>query len=202
LALAEGRTSSLILSILLNDRFAEAVRYLVMLFLVKNEDGSSSWLFVFILSILALIPVAAYVLFVVYLHRDLPIFDDYVVQLELARLKAAPELSNKLTILFSQLNEHRLVYTRFWFWFVHLLHGTLSYSALIVIGNLPLLGIWLLLAWMLCRLHVPLVALIPLSWLLFQLQYHANSLWAMASLQSPFTPSTHSYLSYCSVAAP
>lgn len=136
------------------------------------------------LSLLALAPIVAYALFVGYLQRDLPIYDDYIIQLELAQLEATPRLSDKLSILFSQLNEHRLAYTRFWFWLVHWLNGTISYSALIVIGNLPLLGIWGLFGWLLYRLRVPLVALVPLSWLLFQFQFNSNSLWAMASLQN------------------
>ncbi len=136
------------------------------------------------LSLLALAPIVAYALFVGYLQRDLPIYDDYIIQLELAQLKAASQLSDKLSILFRQLNEHRLAYTRFWFWLVHQLNGTISYSALIVIGNLPLLGIWGVFGGLLYRLRVPLVALVPLSWLLFQFQFNSNSLWAMASLQN------------------
>lgn len=146
-------------------------------------DGSPS-LSTIALSLLALAPIVAYALFVGYLQRDLPIYDDYIVQLELAQLKAAPRLTDKISILFSQLNEHRLAYTRFWFWLVHWLNGTISYSALIVIGNLPLLGIWAVVGWLLYRLRVPLVALVPVSWLLFQFQFNSNSLWAMASLQN------------------
>lgn len=155
-----------------------------MHFLAKTSKLGSPWLRPIILAVLALTPLVAYALFVGFMHRDLPIFDDYILQLELARLKATPALSDKLTILFSQLNEHRLVYTRIWFWLVHAINGRLSYSALIVIGNLPLLGIWALLGWMLYRLGVSVVALLPLSWLLFQFQYHANTLWGMASLQN------------------
>lgn len=150
-----------------------------------NKPGDSlpfyAWL---VIVLLATLPVAAYIVFVVYLHRDLPIFDDYILQLELVQLKDASTAKEKLQVLFSQLNEHRLVYTRCWFWLIHTLNGTLSYSALIAIGNLPLLGVWGLFGWLLHRLRVPWIAGVPLSWILFQFQYHDNSLWAMASLQN------------------
>lgn len=136
------------------------------------------------LASLALLPILAYALLVGHLQHNLPIFDDYIIQLELARLKAEPAFMDKMGILFGQLNEHRLVYTRSWFWLVQTLHGTLSYSTLIVVGNLSLVGVWLLLVKLVRRSTPALLAAIPLSWILFQLHYHDNSLWAMASLQN------------------
>jgi hypothetical protein len=155
-----------------------------MPFSSNNLEVTSSWLHRLAALLLALVPLAVYLVVISSLHRNLPIYDDYIVQLEIARLKTAPGLLDKINILFSQLNEHRLVYTRCCFWLVHTLGGTLSYSALIAIGNASLLGIWLLFGRLLYRLGVPLIAYVPVSWLLFQFQYYSNSLWAMASLQN------------------
>lgn len=137
-----------------------------------------------VVGVLMAMPILMFGSVVYRLHRNLPIHDDYIIELELANLLSAPTWKEKFHVVFSQLNEHRLAYTRLWFWLVHSFFGQISYSALIAAGNLPVLGIWLLTLWMLRRLATPWLAVVPLSWIIFQLQYYENSLWAMASLQN------------------
>ncbi|QKZ15419.1 hypothetical protein [Spirosoma sp. KUDC1026] len=137
-------------------------------------------LFVF----LAAVPVVVYYCLVIGLQRNLPIFDDYILELDMVRLREATTWTDKIQLLFSQLNEHRLVYVRGWFWLVYWLHGQISFSALIIIGNLALLGLGWLLVRLLWQLSVPIVVWVPVCWLLFQMHFYENSLWAMASLQN------------------
>ncbi|GAB2598573.1 hypothetical protein [Spirosoma areae] len=148
------------------------------------QKNSRLTVFTLLIGLLMVLPLLGYIFFIGHLHQNLPIFDDYVVQLELTRLNAAPTLLGKLSVLFSQLNEHRIAYTRFWFWLIHALNGTISYSALTVVGNLSLVGIWAFLTWLLLRAGNTWLAVIPLSWILFQVNYYENSLWGMASLQN------------------
>lgn len=133
---------------------------------------------------LALIPVVGYALIIGKLSYNLPIFDDYIVQLETASIAQEPTWLDKLSIVFSQLNEHRIAYTRFWFWFLSIPTGSIPYSWLIFVGNVSLLGLLLVIWTQVRRLAVPLSVWIPICWLIFQFQFYPNSLWAMGSLQN------------------
>lgn len=129
-------------------------------------------------------PFALYVAFVARFQSGVPIHDDYIVQLELAQILKAATIKDKISLLFSQLNEHRLFYTRVCFLIDYSIDHQLSYSSLIWIGNLPLLGIFVLLSFWLSRIRAPIWSIPCLAWVLFQNQYFENSLWAMAGLQN------------------
>ncbi len=134
--------------------------------------------------VLLVAPVVGYAVVVGLLSYNLPIFDDYILLLEVANLVDTPNWGGKISILFGQLNEHRLAYTRFWFWLMTGFDHGISFKSLIWIGNASLLGIGVLLYRQGRRLAVPATVWLPIGWLLFQFQFYVNSLWAMASLQN------------------
>jgi hypothetical protein len=139
----------------------------------------------FIWYILLFLPIILYAVTIGILHKNLPAFDDYIVQLEIAHVIEAESFLEKIKIIFAQLNEHRIAYTRLWFLIDYITtEKSLSYSALIFIGNLPLLGIWILFLWWMKRIECSPWAMLCVGWILFQFQFYENSLWAMASLQN------------------
>lgn len=132
-----------------------------------------------------LLPPSLYALTIGLLHKGLPAFDDYIVQLEIAHIVTVESFWEKIKIIFAQLNEHRIAYTRIWFLIDYFTGAkSLSYSKLIFIGNLPLIGIWLLVLWWMKRVGSSNWAILCIGWYLFQFQFFENSLWAMASLQN------------------
>lgn len=131
------------------------------------------------------LPILLYAAVIALLHKSLPAFDDYIVQLEIAHIISADSFWGKLKIIFGQLNEHRIAYTRLWFLIDYFTgEKSLSYSTLILIGNLPLVGIWILILGWMKRVEISSLAMLCIGWYLFQFQYFENSLWAMASLQN------------------
>ncbi|MCF2495469.1 hypothetical protein [Dyadobacter chenhuakuii] len=133
---------------------------------------------------LILVPVTCYTIVISFLHWNLPVYDDYIIQFEIEQMMNKTSLPAFLDILFSQLNEHRLFYTRIIFLLNYLIQDKLSYTLLIFLGNLPLIGIWFIVAAWQRQASMSIWISVFASWMLFQFQYHENSLWAMAALQN------------------
>jgi hypothetical protein len=121
---------------------------------------------------------------------DLPIYDDYRALLgfvnEMAGLKI---LSGKASyFLGAQHNEYKLFFEHGLVWFQFVVLGHLNMKLLCAIGNgfVLLLGILLWKMFLLNHKDIAsrLVYFIPVSWLLFQLQYIETLNWAMASMQN------------------
>lgn len=92
-------------------------------------------------------------------------------------------ISQKLTLLLKPNNEHRILFAKLvtvvQYWFT----GAIDYRWLMLIGNLSVVGIFLLIVRVFNRNQLSGWHLVPLSLLLFQPHYHLVSFWAITSLQ-------------------
>lgn len=119
---------------------------------------------------------------------NLPILDNYGGLDFMNRLVILKGFPAKLSFLFtSQFNEYKLVFAESVAWLQYALWGRIDFKVLNVISN----GFVLLLALLLWKMFLPncenpgkrLALFIPVSWLLFQLQYFEMLNWGGAGLQ-------------------
>ncbi len=142
-------------------------------------------------AILTALPPAA--LFYLLLWRsalDLPISDDYDALLAFTNGFAALHGVGQrlLYILTFQHNEYKLIFEEFLFAAQYSLLGHLNIAALILLGN----GfVFLLFLVLICMYRLPaenvvdrILLLLPISFLLFQLQYASTLNWSMGALQN------------------
>lgn len=93
----------------------------------------------------------------------------------------------KLKLLFSQYNEHRIVFDRLVFLTDYWLFGQLNFRHLVLIGNVSLLliaGLFGTAAFRSLSLNQRLFYLLPIVYALFSFQYWELSTWSMAALQN------------------
>ncbi len=115
--------------------------------------------------------------------ENVPFWDDFlgIITPVYDMLSDIP-LSEKITALFSQNNEHRIVNDRLFMWFVYLLRGQFDMKFLAMLGFLNLIGI----VWIFIRVFrhekISLIFLLPLVFFLFQAQYYES----LQSLMVPF----------------
>ena len=94
--------------------------------------------------------------------------------------------SEKLSILFSQDGEHRLVFTRLSHILSYALFGDINFKFLVIFGNTALVALFFLFLKTIKVPHATLLSFIPISILLFQLQSWKNMIWAQAALQHQY----------------
>ena len=94
--------------------------------------------------------------------------------------------SEKLSILFSQDGEHRLVFTRLSHILSYALFGDINFKFLVIFGNTALVALFFLFLKTIKVPHATLLYFIPISILLFQLQSWKNMIWAQAALQHQY----------------
>jgi hypothetical protein len=134
---------------------------------------------------LVLLPALLYFTYWYYFSQNIPHWDDYAI------IAFADKLQNqnlgffqKVALFFSQHNEHRIVFTRFWAMVSVWATGLLNFKFLMAVGNLALVVILLLFARIFAKQKLPLSYLIPVSVLVFQLPHYENTYWGMASVQN------------------
>jgi hypothetical protein len=129
----------------------------------------------------AALPVAAYFIVLQRLWFNAPILDDYdaVIWWPL-KMADAKSLGEWLTLIVQQHNEHRIVVVRFAAWLM-VEAGRLDFRVLMLLGNLTLVGFFLL-AWLEFRREVAAPIFAAAALLLFQWSYYEASLMASAAL--------------------
>ncbi|GAB3941787.1 hypothetical protein GCM10028805_05510 [Spirosoma harenae] len=142
-----------------------------------------------ILRIILLIPVIIYYATIYTNAFNFPYEDDLNSALAFISDYAFNGLGawDKLKLIFSQYNEHRIVFDRLIFLADYGLFGQLNFRHLILIGNLaPLLIAYLFLkvVFRTLPLQQRLLYLIPVAYSLFSFQYWELSTWSMAALQN------------------
>lgn len=95
-------------------------------------------------------------------------------------------LSDKLYSLFSQDGEHRVVFNRLAYTLSYFLFGEINFKLLIIFGNISLLALLFLFFKILKVSHHNLLYLIPISILLFQLQFWKNMTWSVPAIQHQY----------------
>ena len=145
------------------------------------------WPFIFVL--LLAYPIVIYYSVIVQNAYNFPYEDDLNSTLSFIADYAFSSLSigEKLKLIFSQYNEHRIVFDRLVFLTDYGLFGQLNFRHCILIGNLAPLLIGLLYYKVSFRglpLAQKLLCLVPVAYALFSFQYWELSTWSMAALQN------------------
>ncbi|MVM32224.1 hypothetical protein GO755_19405 [Spirosoma sp. HMF4905] len=142
-----------------------------------------------LLSVLLLIPAIIYYVTIYTNAYNFPYEDDFNSALSFVADYTSGELTSgeKLKLIFSQYNEHRIVFDRLVFLTDYWVFGQLNFVHLILIGNLALLLIGFLFIKVAFRglpLNQKLFYLLPVAYSLFLFQYWELSTWSMAALQN------------------
>lgn len=115
---------------------------------------------------------------------NIPHWDDLAVRNSLAEFLTSDSFTHKIKVLFAQHNEHRIFLTRVFALFVYLLKGTLDLKILMLLGNLSLIGLLFIFFRYVVRNKLSLIALVPVSFVLFNNALYENVFWGMASVQN------------------
>ena len=118
---------------------------------------------------LILFPVIVFYLVFQKYAVNIPHWDDFAIRNTLAQMLETDSFSEKLKLLFSQHNEHRILLTRLSAWFVYLLQGTLNLKSLMFIGFLALVGLLVIFFQVSKKYKSPLLAFVPVSFILFNI---------------------------------
>jgi len=114
-----------------------------------------------------------------------PINDDYQAILDfLNKIISTDSYSEKIKLLFSQHNEHRIVYDRIWTIISYKVQGNVDFNFLAFIGNLSLLGIAVIFYKRFSLLQKPLLLFVPVTIMLFNITSWENVTFAMAALSN------------------
>lgn len=115
---------------------------------------------------------------------NFPIRDDYGTILAfLVKFVSSGDAVERLRMVFSQYNEHRLVFNRAVTLLGYYATGSVDFRYLIFLGNLSLAVLTALL-WRSSRTGDKPLYLLPLPFLIFQPGFHENMTWAMAALSN------------------
>ena len=135
--------------------------------------------------LLILVPVFTFFWFFLRYTVDVPVNDDYpAILLFLNNFLSTSSLHEKLKLIFSQHNEHRIVYCRLWSLLYYMLDKPINFNVLGFIGNLSIAGIGLIFFRRFLRLGKSLFLFIPVSVLLFNLTSSENMLYSMCALSN------------------
>lgn len=135
-------------------------------------------------TLLILFPIAVFYLVFQKYAVNIPHWDDFAIRNTLAKMLETDSFSEKIKLLFSQHNEHRILFTRLSAWFVYLLQGTLNLKSLMFIGFLALVGLLVIFFQVSKKYNSPLLAFAPISLILFNVGLFENTFWGMASVQN------------------
>lgn len=133
---------------------------------------------------LILFPIAVFYLVFQKYTVNIPHWDDFAIRNTLAQILETDSFSEKIKLLFSQHNEHRILVTRLSAWMVYLLQDTLNLKSLMFIGIAALIGLHVIFYQISKRYNFPLLALVPVSFILFNIGLFENTFWGMASVQN------------------
>lgn len=132
-----------------------------------------------------IVPFVVFCLFLGYFAVNIPQGDDFELVLHfLTKYKEENGgFLKKLSLITDQFVEHRLFYTRFIVLLQYWMSGNVSFYLIILIGNLSLVGIFIICWQQLRFLNYPTYFLLPISLLLFQPCYSYDGvLWPAATL--------------------
>ena len=115
---------------------------------------------------------------------NIPHWDDFAVRNSLLSFLNSPTTLEKLKILFAQHNEHRIFLTRLSAFLIDAIKGTLDVKWLMFIGNFSLVGILFLFHKITEKYKFSLLALVPISFLIFNVGLFENTFWGMACIQN------------------
>jgi hypothetical protein len=143
---------------------------------------------------------------------NIPFHDDFDAVLAFFNnFISAESLSEKIKLLFSQHNEHRIIFNKLFTIASYYITGEINFKFLILFGNFALVGVAGVIFSSFRQEENKILYFLPVMFLLFQFQSYENSLWGMASIQNfyvllfaflaLFFLSKESFASYCAAIA-
>ena len=139
-----------------------------------------------ILWIIFVLPFVIYSLNIVWYATNIPFMDDYDAVLNFtSAFIQTQRLDEKITLLFSQHNEHRIVFDRVIFLGNYYLFHEVNFKSYIMFGNLGwMLTTMMLIVYFQKKFHLPLAYLLPIPYLLLSFNHSENMFFAMAAIQN------------------
>ncbi|MBF0457965.1 MAG: hypothetical protein HQK99_08735 [Nitrospirae bacterium] len=132
---------------------------------------------------LAALAVGFYYLTVIRYGSNIPIADDFDAVLDfLNNFLEVSSIHDKIALIFSQHNEHRIVFTRLIVVAQYYLLNTVNFKVLIMIGNIGLIGILIVI--FLSYNKRSLIWFVPVVFILFEPQYFGAIFFAMGTIQN------------------
>lgn len=139
--------------------------------------------------VLVAFPVVCFLALVLIFADNIPWMDDLQAFIEfLIEFTEADSFSEKLHWLLVPNNEHRIVFAKLTTLFFYKLTGMINFRWLILVGFGCLLALLLVLYRIFRTLRLPILAFLPVTFILFQPQYRLTSFWAITSLQHQAVP--------------
>jgi hypothetical protein len=136
---------------------------------------------------LLFMPILGWCLYLTHFWVNIPFFDDFPALLEAQIIWIDhPTWQDKINIIFSQYNEHRIIFDRLVTASLYELTGQINLRLLIAIGNGMFLGI-IFIFWKAGKNQFSpnsYFGFLPILLLLLQPATHENAFWAMAALQN------------------
>lgn len=133
-----------------------------------------------------LLPPAFYLYLVYSYSLNLPFADDFTNMAHTISIIQSENFSDKLYNLFSQDGEHRVVFNRLAYILSSFIIWEIDFKFLIIFGNVALLALLYLFFKILKVPHHNLFYFIPISILLFQLQFWKNMTWSVPAIQHQY----------------
>lgn len=130
---------------------------------------------------------AIFFFYIVFLHaRNIPIMDDYDAILNFLSSYEKAGFKDKMILLLSQHNEHRLLYSRILYVLYYTIFGNVNFRNIIIIGDFQLLGIVLVSVYFIRRCAGKYWSILALIWTLciFDLNSYENGDIAMYGIQN------------------
>lgn len=115
---------------------------------------------------------------------NVPINDDYDVLNNFTDIINSNSFVDKIKLFFKQHNEHRILYDKIWFFLDYKLFRQVNFNHLCFIGNLSLIGIFIFFAYKFKDKLTNTIYLFPLAILVFNISFHENITFAMATLSN------------------
>lgn len=135
-------------------------------------------------ALLILFPITVFYLVFQKYAVNIPHWDDFAIRNTLAQMLETESFLEKIKLLFSQHNEHRILLTRLSAWIIYALQGTLNLKSLMFIGVSALVGLLFIFFQISKKYNFPLLAFVPVSFILFNIGLFENTFWGMASVQN------------------
>ena len=155
--------------------------------IIEPLPHKSSWSSqIFFSWLVILLPPAIYFYLIYSYSLNLPFADDFTILSQAISIFQSANLSENLSILFSQDGEHRLAFSRLAYTLSYILLGEVNFKFLVIFGNTSLLALLYLFLKTLKVPHTNLLYFVPVSILLFQLQFWKNMIWAQSALHHQY----------------
>ncbi|MEA5258846.1 hypothetical protein VB264_13700 [Arcicella aquatica] len=145
---------------------------------IKTKPITFFWYFIACLPILLF-----FYTFIIY-AVNIPFLDDFTFFSFIPILYNNSNGFNKISVFFSQHNEHRILTDRVVALLIYAIKGNVDYEWMMLVGNSFLVGILVIYFKVFQQLNLSFKYFVSLSFLIFNTQIFENSFWGMASVQN------------------